>query len=141
MVRKRQAADDEKTRSKIVEIARNCLPTVLLRTSLIVLIGVVTLASPAAAQGLCEMPGGEALLSMAGMVVQGVLVIGGVYLIARGASSMFGAGRGAEGRQNALYGVIVVMFGLVLPEFVGFLAEQTGTSLADAGVGCLFDGG
>jgi len=139
MVRDRQATGDEKTGSKLAEIAREHLVAFLPQMSLIVMIGAVTLVSPAAAQeGICSLPGGTALLGLAGTVIQGVLVIGGVYLIAQGAGSMFGSGRGAGGRQNALYGIIIVMFGLVLPQFVGFLAEQTGTSLADAGVGCLF---
>lgn len=139
MERDRQATGDEETRSKLAEIAGEHLVAFLPQMSLIVMIGAVTLVSPAAAQeGLCSLPGGSALLGLAGMVIQGVLVVGGVYLIAKGASSMFGSGRGAGGRQNALYGVIVVMFGLVLPEFVGFLATQTGTSLESAGVGCLF---
>ena len=97
--------------------------------------------SPAAAQpdaGLCGLPGGTALLGLFGLLIQGVLVVGGIYLLAQGVGSMFGAGRGSGGRQNLLYGILIVMFGLLLPEFVGFLAEQTGTSLQDAGLGCLF---
>ncbi|EMA43529.1 MULTISPECIES: hypothetical protein [Halococcus] len=140
MVRNQQATDDgEKTESRLTETLKNSVVPFVPQAALIMMIGAVTLVSPAAAQqGICDMPGGSALLGMGGLLIQGVLVIGGVYLIAQGAASMFGAGRGAGGRQNALYGIIIVIFGLVLPQFVGFLAEQTGTSLADAGVGCLF---
>lgn len=95
---------------------------------------------PVAAQdgGLCSLPGGNNLIGMFGLIVQGVIVLGGVYLLVQGVSSMFGAGRGSGGRSNLLYGVLIVMFGLLLPQFVAFIAEQAGASLDDAGLGCLF---
>jgi hypothetical protein len=97
--------------------------------------------SPAAAQqGLCALPGGQSLLPLVGTVIQGILVVGGVYLLAKGAGSTFGAGRGAGGRKNLLIGVLVVMFGLLLPEIVQFFATETNSSLNEAGVGCLFGG-
>jgi hypothetical protein len=123
----------------IREVVRNFgLP----QTAMTAAIMVFAYISPAAAQqGICALPGGDSLLPLVGTVIQGVLVVGGVYLLAKGAGSTFGAGRGAGGRKNLLIGILVVMFGLLLPEIIQFFAQETGNSLESAGVGCMFGGG
>lgn len=101
----------------------------------------VVYVSPVAAQsGICSLPGGDSILPLVGTVIQGVLVVGGIYLLAKGAGSTFGAGRGAGGRKNLLIGILVVMFGLLLPEIIQFIATESGNSLESAGVGCMFGG-
>lgn len=90
--------------------------------------------------GICALPGAQSLLPLAGTIMQGVLAIGGIYLLVKGLLSMFGSGRGTGGRKNLLVGVLIIMFGLLLPEFIGFIASQTGNGLQDAGLGCMFEG-
>ena len=98
--------------------------------------------SPVAAQeGLCALPGGDSMLPMAGTIIQGVIVVVGIYVLAKGIGGVTGAGRGGGGRTNLLVGVLVVMAGLLFPQIIQWIAEQAGTSLADAGLGCMWGGG
>jgi hypothetical protein len=89
---------------------------------------------------LCDVPGGEALLSTGAEFLRASIVAVGVFVLGVGViQARRGGGQGsAEGRKKVLYGLGLLAVGLLFFALLSyFAADVVGTSFGDIGLGCM----
>ncbi|HET7322941.1 MAG TPA: hypothetical protein VFJ06_01270 [Halococcus sp.] len=111
--------------------------------ALAVWIAVLSMATPAAAQGLCSIPGAAGPLSLGFGII--VSVIAAVALFKFGGTILKGITGGGRGNAKLRIGAILALIGLFVAvgadSIVPWVMQQLGGSPGSVDIGCMIGGG